>query len=187
MNQFHRWFCRSALWKKALSGTIIPWALENVEMGANLLEIGPGPGLATDVLRQRVTNLTSIEIDPSLAAALKQRLNQTTVRVIEGDATNMPFDDRSFSGVVSFTMLHHVPSAALQDRLFSEAFRVLEPGGVFAGTDSRWSRGLKLFHLWDTLVAVEPSTLKSRLESVGFIEVSVDTMQRVFRFRARRP
>ena len=36
----------------------------------------------------------------------------------------MPFDDRRFSGVVMFTMLHHVPTVELQDAMFGEVARV---------------------------------------------------------------
>lgn len=47
----------------------------------------------------------------------------------------MPYADRTFSGVVAFTVLRHVPSQKLQDRLFAEVHRVLRPGGDFVGTD----------------------------------------------------
>jgi hypothetical protein len=68
-----------------------------------------------------VPRLTAIEIDERLAASLKMRLAGTNVTVIEGDATAMPFPDASFSAAISFTMLHHVPSSGLQDRLLAEA------------------------------------------------------------------
>jgi len=187
MNRFHRWFCRTSFWKKALANEIIPWALKDVELGDDVLEVGPGPGMTTDILRERLTRLTSIEIDTRLADALKRRLEDTNVKVIEGDATAMPFPDGSFSGAVSFTMLHHVPSPALQDRLLAEVCRVLKPGGVFAGSDSRWSVGFHLIHLRDTMVLVEPDTFVSRLEAAGFTDVSVRVAKRAFRFRARRP
>jgi len=187
MNRFHRWFCRTSVWKKALANEIIPWALKDVALGDEVLEVGPGPGMTTDILRERAPRLTSIEIDPSLADALKRRLQGTNVKVVEGDATAMPFEDGSFSGAVSFTMLHHVPSPALQDRLLAEVCRVLRPGGVFAGSDSRWSVGFHLIHLWDTMVVVEPETFAARLEAAGFTDVSVKMAKRAFRFRARRP
>ena len=187
MNLFHRWFCRTSIWKKALANEIIPWALKDVELGDDVLEVGPGPGMTTDILRERLPRLTSIEIDTRLADALKRRLEDTNVNVVEGDATAMPFADRSFSGAVSFTMLHHVPSPALQDRLLAEVCRVLKPGGIFAGSDSRWSLGFHLIHLWDTMVLVEPETFAARLVAAGFTDVSVDAAKRAFRFRARRP
>ena len=185
MNRLHRWFCRSALWKKVLSEKILPWAFEGAELGQDVLEVGPGPGLTTDVLRQRFRHITSIEIDRRLADSLRQRMAGTNVTTIEGDATAMPFADGSFSGAVSFTMLHHVPSPALQDRLLAEVYRVLKPGGMFIGTDSRWSRGFQLVHLRDTMVIVDPDTFGTRLAAVGFTDVSVDAAKRSFRFRAR--
>jgi len=187
MNRFHRWFCRTSFWKKALANEIILWALKDVELGDDVLEVGPGPGMTTDILRERLPRLTSIEIDLRLAAALKQRLQGTNATVVEGDATAMPFADGSFSGAVSFTMLHHVPSPALQDRLLAEVYRVLKPGGVFAGSDSRWSLGFHLIHLWDTMVLVEPESFAARLEAVGFRDVSVKIAKRAFRFCARHP
>ena len=187
MNRFHRWFCRTSFWKNTLANEIIPWALKGVDLGDDMLEVGPGPGMTTDILRERAQRLTSIEIDPRLADALKRRLQDTNVKVVEGDATAMPFADGSFSGAVSFTMLHHVPSPALQDRLLAEVRRVLKPGGVFAGSDSRWSLGFHLIHLWDTMVLVEPESFAARLEAAGFTDVSVKVAKRAFRFRARRP
>jgi len=161
--------------------------LNGVDLGDAVLEVGPGPGLTTDVLRQRTLRLTSIEIDVQLARALQQRMARTNVTVIEGDATAMPFDDASFSGAVSCTMLHHVPSPELQDRLLREVFRVLRPGGVFAGSDSTPSLLFRLAHLLDTMVLVEPALFACRLESAGFVDVSVRTADGAFRFRGRRP
>ena len=186
MNRFHRWFCRTSIWKKALANEIIPWALKDVELGGDVLEVGPGPGMTTDILRERLPRMTSIEIDQRLAVALRERLQGTNVIVVEGDATVMPFADASFSGAVSFTMLHHVPSTALQDRLLAEVYRVLKPGGVFAGSDSMWSVGFHLIHLGDTMVIVEPETFAARLAAVGFTDVSVKVAKKAFRFRARR-
>jgi SAM-dependent methyltransferase len=187
VNRVHRWFCRSAFWRKGLEEKIVPWALKGINLGDNVLEIGPGPGLTTDILRRQFTRLTSIEIDRKLAESLNRRLQQTNVRVVEGDATKMPFEDGSFSGVISFTMLHHVPSTELQNRLLAEAYRMLRPGGMFVGTDSTWSLPFQLFHLWDTLVVVAPDTFGERLEATGFKDVDIDVRKRAFRFRARHP
>ena len=186
MNLLHRWYCRSGAWARKLQGAMMPWALEGVELGEDVLEIGSGPGLSTDWLRAKVSRLTSIEIDDRLAASLQQRLGGTNVTVVEGDATDMSFPDASFSTVVCFTMLHHVPSAELQDRLLAEAFRVLRPGGVFAGSDSTPNLIWNLFHVLDTRVPVPPSTFAGRLQAAGFGEVEVERGEEVFRFRARR-
>ncbi len=187
MNRFHRWVCRSGAWRWALEHKLLPWALEGIELGDDVLEVGAGPGLTTELLRHRAPRLTSVELDQQLAEALKRRMQGTNVTVIRGDGTAMPFDNGSFSAAVCFTMLHHVPSSDLQDELLAEVYRVLRPGGVFAGTDSTWSIGMELIHLWDTMVTVDPGTFAERLQAVGFREVVVDCVRRTLRFRARRP
>ena len=64
----------------------------------------------------------------------------------------MPFPDGSFSAVLSFTMLHHVPSIILQNQLLAEAWRVLRPGGVCAGSDTTLDALLQLAQIGDTMV-----------------------------------
>jgi ubiquinone/menaquinone biosynthesis C-methylase UbiE len=46
------------------------------------------------------------------------------VRVVRGDGAALPFRDGSFDAVVVLTMLHHVPSARLQDEVLGEAGRL---------------------------------------------------------------
>lgn len=187
MNRFHGWLCRSVFWKVALKEKLLPWLFEGVNLGTNLIEIGPGPGLTTDFLRQRVAKVTAIEVDPVLASKLKQRLAGTNVRVIEGNATAMPFEDETFSGAVALTMLHHVPSSHLQDCLLAEVYRVLQPGGTFAGMDNTLSWVFKLIHINDTLVAVDPQTFYTRLEAAGFVNIKINKTRTRFRFVAAKP
>ena len=186
MNLIHHWLCQSAGWK----GTIkqrVPWALKDMELGAKLLEIGPGYGVTTDLLLPLVENLTCVEIDPVLAQALDRRMSGRNVVVLCEDATSLSLNDASFDAVVSFTMLHHVPSPMLQDILLAEVARVLRPGGVFLGTDSLYGWGFRLLHLFDTMVVVNPDTFPKRLRAAGFVDAHVDTNGSAFRFRARKP
>ena len=99
----------------------------------------------------------------------------------------MPFVDGSFSGVVAFTMLHHVATAAAQDGLLSEARRVLCPGGVFAGLDGVDSVLFRLVHLGDGYLPVEPNTFGRRLQAAGFTDVIIERARGRFRFQAKRP
>lgn len=187
MNLLHRWYCRSPGWAKVVREFMMPGVIGETDLGDNVLEIGPGPGLTTDWLRSRVPHLTAIEIDRKLAASLKERLQGTNVTVVEGDATAMPFPDASFTGAVSFTMLHHVPSPQLQDRLLGEACRVLRPGGVFVGSDSTPSLRWNLFHLFDTRTPVDPDGFAARLESAGFADAKVRRGPGHFSFVAVKP
>jgi ubiquinone/menaquinone biosynthesis C-methylase UbiE len=186
MNRLHRWLCRSGRWRSTVAERL-SWAIGDTDLGPNVLEIGPGPGLTTDLLRTSVGRLTALEIDPSLASSLNSRLKGSNVQVIEGDAAKMPFGDSEFSGAVSFTMLHHVPSEELQNKVLEEVFRVLKPGGFFVGSDSLQSWFMRIIHIGDTLVPVNPDTFEARLASAGFQVLQVQKNSQAFRFRARKP
>jgi ubiquinone/menaquinone biosynthesis C-methylase UbiE len=137
-----------------------------------------------------VPHLTSVEIDHKLATSLRERLEGTNVTVIEGDGAAMQFADNSFSSAVSFTMLHHVPTAELQDKLLAEACRVLRPGGVLIGSDSTPGLMWNIYHLFDTRTPVDPETFAPRLERAGFADVNVRRApggRSGFSFSARKP
>jgi len=187
MNWLHQQVCQSGRWRRRLQRELLPWALKGVELGDDVLEIGPGPGATTDLLRGRTKRLTALEVDATAAAVLQKRLNNLGVCVIQGDGAAMPFPNSSFSGVVSLTMLHHMPTTALQDRLLAEARRVMRPGAVFAGFDGVGSFLFRLIHLGDTYTPVNPDTFAWRLEAAGFAEVAVERGCHRFRFRATRP
>ncbi len=167
MNDAHLELCSSEEWREALEKWIIPYALDGADLGDDVLEIGPGPGMTTDLLRAELARLTSVEIDEELAGSLATRLEGTNVEVVRADATNMPFDDGRFTGAVSFTMLHHVPTAGLQDLLLSEVARVLETGGVLVVSDSIASPELEALHVGDTYNPVDPAGVESRFEGGG--------------------
>jgi SAM-dependent methyltransferase len=173
MNQMHLEVCASDEWRQTLRDLVLPYALAGARLGDDVLEVGAGPGLTTDLLRTDVARLTAVELDADLAARLADRLAGTNVEVVPADATAMPFDDDRFSGAVSFTMLHHVPTADLQDRLFAEVARVVRPGGLFVASDSRGSDDLAAFHEDDTYNPVDPDTVGARLTAAGFVDVEV--------------
>jgi len=161
--------------------------LSGADLGQHVLELGPGPGLTTDLLRHTAQRITAIEVDSRLAESLNARLLGSNVEVVTGDATAMPFSDGQFSGGVSFTMLHHVPSAELQNKLLREVWRVIAPGGLFVGSDSLQSLFMRLIHIGDTLVPVDPDTFGQRLEAAGFEILEVEKSCGAFRFCARKP
>ncbi|UNO43867.1 class I SAM-dependent methyltransferase [Streptomyces sp. MST-110588] len=189
MNLCHRWLCNSAGWAAKVEKSVLPWALEGADLGTEALEIGPGYGATTRVLTRRVPRLTVLEVDRASADRLDDAFDGR-VEVVHADGSAMPLPDRRFDSVVCFTMLHHVPTPELQDRLFSEAFRVLRPGGVFAGCDALDGWGFRLIHIGDTCVPVPPHSLADRLGAAGFKVTKVSTGGAGgsnVRFRAVRP
>lgn len=150
--------------------------------GERVLEIGSGPGRTTDWLLSRVASLAAVELDAADAASLAARLPDVDVH--QADGTDLPFDDGAFDIVVCFTMLHHVATIELQNRLFAQARRVLRPGGTFVGSDSRWGPLFALAHLRDTMCLVDPAGLPDTLRAAGFGTAAVDVRRDAFRFRA---
>lgn len=185
MNRLHRYICASEKWRTTMTGQVLPWALGGVDLGGNLLEVGPGPGITTEMLRTKVERMTAVEIDAALAAALQARMANTNVTVLHMDATQLPRPQTQFDSAACFTMLHHVPSPAAQDALFARIARVLKPGGTFVGIDSLPSLRFRLVHLNDTMTLVDPDALPARLTAAGFTDVQVEQVPGRFRFSAR--
>ena len=102
--------------------------------GATVLDVGSGLGGPSRFLAATYrAHVTGIDLSPPFVEAatmLSERTglsDRTTFRV--ADALDLPFDDSSFA----YAWTQHV-AMNIQDRarLYSEIFRVLEPGGLFA-------------------------------------------------------
>jgi SAM-dependent methyltransferase len=186
MNLLHRRRCSSASWAQMVQDQLLPWALSGVPLGDRTLEIGPGYGATLRVLVEKAATVTAVEVDKPMADRLR-RLYGDRAHVIHADGANTGLPDNDFTSVVCFTMLHHVPTARLQDRLFAEAFRVLTAGGVFAGSDRMPSLSFRLIHVGDIYNPVTPDDLRTRLGQAGFADVSIDTAGSRLRWRATKP
>jgi SAM-dependent methyltransferase len=187
VNPIHNVICSSGRWRRHVERELVPWGIEGLELGGRVLELGPGFGPTTRFLVRRLGRLDVLELDQRYCERLRVQFG-SRVEVTCGDATAMPYPDARFSAVLCFTMLHHVRSRELQDRVFSEVARVLIPGGIFAGTDSVGTGSVfKLIHIGDTLVPIDPVQLPARLITAGLKEPAVDRDDGSFRFRARKP
>ncbi|MDR2984834.1 MAG: class I SAM-dependent methyltransferase [Nocardiopsaceae bacterium] len=186
MNENHAEVCGSPEWAAFIQEEILPSLTQHAELGEEMLEIGPGPGAATAWLQHKVKKLIAIEVDEAAAAKLAQTYADSNVEVLTADATNLNYPDGSFDSVGSFTMLHHVPTAALQNQILAEAFRVLRPGGTLIASDSVPNTGLHHFHADDDYNPLDPGTVITRLQTLGFRDLIImvgDTLRIV----ARKP
>jgi ubiquinone/menaquinone biosynthesis C-methylase UbiE len=175
VNEAHE-YCGSDEWRQMIREVILPWALGETDLGGNVLEVGPGYGATTDVLATVAARLTSVECDVGLAEMLRGRFaDDPSVEIVNGDATELEFSDGTFTGAACFTMLHHVPTAELQDRLLSEVARVLRPGAALVASDSLGSDELAAAHAGDTYNPVDPASLLERLVAAGFGDVQIKT------------
>jgi SAM-dependent methyltransferase len=186
MNENHTKLCGSPEWAEHLHTELLPSVVSGIDLGADLLEVGPGPGAATEWLRTRVRRLVAVEHDKHAADALAARYLGTNVEAVHGDATALTFPAASFDSVASFTMLHHIPTPALQDRLLAGVLRVLRPGGVLVGSDCLPSAELRDFHEGDTYNPIDSATFLTRLRTLGFCDVAI-TVDFSIKFVAYKP
>lgn len=131
----------TAPWRSQLFGTpeeVLD--LAGVIPGMQVLEIGPGPGVYTIPLAQRVAqnkegSVTCVEIQPEMISLLRQRLQSAGVRnveVVEGDGRHTPLPDGSFDLVFLASVVGETPDLPA---LFRECARVLKPEGILAVTE----------------------------------------------------
>jgi|HubBroStandDraft_6_1064221.scaffolds.fasta_scaffold451856_2 SAM-dependent methyltransferase len=186
MNDNHTQLCPSPGWAAHIQEEVLPFLATITTFGDYVLELGPGPGAATDWLRHRVRQLVAVESDTDAAGLLSARYAGTNVDVVIGDATQLEFASDSFDSVASLTMLHHVPTFWGQQLLLQEAFRVLKPGGTFFGSDSLSSNGLHHFHEGDDYNPVDPASFLVRLQAVGFQQLTISVDYDI-KFAARKP
>jgi len=135
---------------------------------SRVLEIASGTGVVTRALASALPEDVSIVATDLNQAMLDQASMVGTTRVVEwrqADAMQLPFPDRQFDVVACQFGVMFFPDKA---KAFSEARRVLAPGGVF------------IFNVWDRLAENE------------FADVVTGALESVFpadppRFLARTP
>src|SRR6267142_2676647 len=110
MNWFETRFCGSSFWRYVTRRQLLPWLVSGSELGEHVLELGAGPGAATEELRLQAVRVTSLECDHGFAARLGARVSGTNASVIQGDAATLPFHDNTFSSAIAILMLHHLRS-----------------------------------------------------------------------------
>jgi SAM-dependent methyltransferase len=184
VNENHA-LCSTAEWAEFMESEVLEPVTAGLDLGDEMLEIGPGPGAATRWLRHRVKRLVALELDPDAAPRLAAELAGTNVTVQVGDATRVPFEGASFDSVGCFTMLHHVPTAQEQFEILCEIHRVLRPGGVLVGADSLASQELHEFHEADTYNPIDPARMLVFLQAAGFGRVMVSAGEGLL-FTARK-
>lgn len=185
MNENHA-LCSTAEWSERIREEVASFVKAHADLGDSMLEIGPGPGAATEWLRHEVKRLVAVDIDSLLAADLAARYEGTNVEVVVGDATRLTCPDARFDSVGCFTTLHHVPTTQLQNALFAEVKRVLKPGGAFLASDSLPSDALHRFHAGDSYNPIDPGSLIARLQAIGFDRITVE-VDGDLKFVARSP
>lgn len=110
-----------------------------INSGQAVLDLGCGGGhLVRDIALAVGDSGRAVGLDASkeqIAAARSLCTDIAQVELIEGDATNLPFENASFDCLASIQMLEYVPDV---DAVISEARRVLRPGSKAALVSVLW-------------------------------------------------
>src|SRR5947209_14171182 len=95
MNENHA-LCSTPEWAEFMESEVLEPVTAGLDLGDEMLELGPGPGAATRWLRHRVKRLVALELDPEAAERLANDLTGTNVTVEVGDSTSSHFAEASF-------------------------------------------------------------------------------------------
>jgi arsenite methyltransferase len=117
---------------ESFAGVANPFSLGRLQPGERVLDLGSGAGTDSLVAAQMVGasgRVTGIDMTPEMlerARRSAEEMGAVNVEFVEGEVETLPFPDESFDVVISNGVIDLVPD---KDAVFSEIFRVLEPGG----------------------------------------------------------
>jgi ubiquinone/menaquinone biosynthesis C-methylase UbiE len=109
-------------------------ALGEAAQGA-VLDVACGPGILSAAIAKTAREVVAFDLTPEMLKKAKQRCAEaglTNVVFREGNATELPFADAAFDAVVTRLSMHHFDDP---QRVMSEIFRVLKPGGSLVLAD----------------------------------------------------
>jgi SAM-dependent methyltransferase len=175
---------------KASLGCGNPTALAELKPGEIVLDLGSGGGIDVLLSARRVGpdgkayGLDMTEEMLALAEENKRKSGLTNVEFLKGEIENIPLPDNSIDVIISNCVIN---LSGDKDRVFAEAFRVLNPGGRFAVSDVVVRGDVpaeikKSVELWVGCVAgaLSYDEYISKLTTAGFVRTEIE-VTRVYR------
>lgn len=165
-----------------------PTALATLRAGEVVLDLGSGGGIDVLLSARRVGptgfayGLDMTDEMLALAEKNKAEAGATNVKFLKGQIEAIPLPDNSVDVIISNCVIN---LSSDKDRVLSEAFRVLKPGGRFAVSDVVVEGALPPAVRADMEAyvgcvagALEKSDYLSRLGQAGFVESAIDPTRR---------
>lgn len=101
----------------------------------SVLDVACGPGILSVAIAKTARDVVAFDLTPQMLKKAAQRCAEAglgNVSFREGSANDLPFADATFDAAVTRLSVHHFDRP---DRVMSEIFRVLRPGGRFVIAD----------------------------------------------------
>ncbi|MGV3489638.1 MAG: class I SAM-dependent methyltransferase [Tuberibacillus sp.] len=115
------------------------------------LDVATGGGHTANALAPHVHQVIAFDLTREMLEAAKRFIKENghhNVDYVEGDAEDMPFEEKAFDIVTCRIAPHHFPHIK---NFISEAFRVLKPGGQFLLDDNVVPEENDFDHFYNTI------------------------------------
>ncbi|HEY3030773.1 MAG TPA: class I SAM-dependent methyltransferase [Bradyrhizobium sp.] len=153
-------------WSRRLSPPFVEFA--GIADGERILDVGCGTGSLTRVMLDAadVKSIVGVDVADVYLESARQTIRDPRVDFKTGDATSLPFADKSFDRAFAMLVLHFVPDAK---KAVSEMRRVVRSGGLVAAT------------VWDSLGGMPAQRLF--WDAAATLGIASDKVLRDYYFR----
>lgn len=142
-----------------------------LELG-EVLDIASGDGVTAELLSPQAKRMVCIDIsDKVVAAATRRTESLDNIEFRQGDMHQLPLDDEQFDTVL---MLHALTYSDQPAKAFSEALRVLRPGGrLLAATLKKHSHANMVAPYSHANLGFSSTELKQLASLAGFADTQI--------------